>query len=162
MKSRGKKKDVPQEARPMAEVFYEVATGHMLMMARAEKRARERLGIDPPQLKRKLVDRKSDGTFLFNGKPITNDHDTQYMRVFRAIYESAVSEGFASYVVINQRVELYGEKTVDDHREAVKRIQNGLKEFFAKTKIQPLLPSGEELISYKRGKGVIFRNPDIG
>lgn len=162
MKSRGKKKDTPQEARSMHEVFYEAASAHLLMMQRAEKRAREKLGIEPPKPKRKLIERTSDGIFLYKNKPITKDMETQYMRVFRAVFESANNEDYIPYSPLNRRIELYGEEQLLDQKRVAKRIQNGVKEFFYKTKVPEFLPDGRKLIDYKRGKGVIFINPDLG
>ncbi len=164
MKSWGDEKNDEQknEKVPLEELMYRFQAKHLLMQKRALEHARKDLGIEEKKAKRKLIEQKSDGTFLYNGKPIVNDMDTQYMRVFRAIFESDNSKDYISYTPLNRRIELYGEEKLTDHGKVVKRIQNGVKEFFYKTKIPELLTDGKVMIEYKRGKGVIFNNPDVG
>ncbi|MCL9971995.1 MAG: hypothetical protein NBV63_01115 [Candidatus Pacebacteria bacterium] len=164
MKSRGEGKndEHKNEKVPLEELMYRVQAKHLLMQQRALEYARKDLGIEKPKSKNKLIERKSDGTFFYNGKPITNDINTQYMRVFRAIFESDSSKDYIPYSPLNRRIELYGEEKLLDHARVIKRIQNGVKEFFYKTKIPELLTDGRAMIEYKRGKGVIFNNPDIG
>jgi hypothetical protein len=164
MKSRGKKKKETGGflmADPI-ELAIRMTTRYNLKAAEILKEEQERLGIVPTQAKQRLIERSSEGTFLYKGMPITKDMETQYMRVFRAIFESATNEEYVPYSPLNRRIELYGEEKLLDHTKVVKRIQNGVKEFFYKTKVPELLPDGRKLIGYKRGKGVIFINPYLG
>ena len=109
-----------------------------------------------------MIERKSNGAFLFNGKPVRNNLNTQYMRVFRAVFEITNGEGLAGYVEINRRIESYGEEQIVGYAEIKKRIQNGRKEFFNKTKVSELLPNGDKWFESERGSGLILRNPEIG
>lgn len=123
----------------------------------------KRLGI----VRRKsdhLLTQRNDGVYECDGKPVTfKNKDAIYAKTFSAIFRSQdAGLGYAPYTKIDRYLLAQGVKAKDSHGDAVKRIQNMVRDIYRYSDLPKTIPTGEKLIEVLEGKGVILRNPTVG
>ncbi len=126
----------------------------------------ENLNLGKPRKETKtnlLITRDSNGDFYFRNKlcNFQNDEDIYY-KVFVVVFERSDPNGFCSYSEIDKFLIQNGEDKLEDLDKIRKRITNAIPNLFRFTKNLPnKAPNGRPILSVKRGKGLIFYNPQI-
>ncbi|OGG74170.1 hypothetical protein A3A40_00355 [Candidatus Kaiserbacteria bacterium RIFCSPLOWO2_01_FULL_54_20] len=163
MKARGKKRSNKTNAVPLEEHMYRFQARHQLFAKKAYDHVAKELGIRPPKPKRKLIEQRNNGTFLYNGEVVRFKNPNTYpVKVFAAIFSQQDTElGYAPYRKINQWIEASGVKALEDEEKIIKRIRNAIDNIPRSSNLTKTTPTGEKLFDIVDGKGVILRNPEL-
>jgi len=108
-----------------------------------------------------VIEKKSDGDYLFRGSPLKIPKDSFYFKVFDTIYNYRDQDNFISYEDIAKKLDL------DESKDTKKQILNALSQgFFRYATINNKVITnnnimGQELIEKIRGRGIKLNNPEI-
>lgn len=120
-----------------------------------------------PTIAKRLIEKNTHGSFLYDGRIISIPETAEYRILFDILFTHSGQDGFLSYEAIEKYLVKRHLKPLENIEKRNKRIQNYIKQgIFRYAKISDKVltnktPDGRPLIKIQRGRGVTFNNPPI-